>query len=102
MYSRNRSFSPEENYRNNLPPIYSGSRFRYGRQEDGPGVPVNDARGADRQSGGGRRTHVSGEPQTNLPVVPSPRTEREEQMPETPREAIPVPGQKKNKAGIRQ
>jgi len=32
----------------------------------------------------------------------TPRTEREEQMPETPREAIPVPGQKKNKAGIRQ
>ena len=41
MYSRNRISGGEEQYRCNLPPVYSGSRFRSSRQED---IPATDTR----------------------------------------------------------
>jgi len=78
MYSRNRSFSPEDTYRNNLPPVYSGSRFRYRRQEDGPGVLVNDARGGERKSGGGRDVSPSDAPHPDLLPDSPPHSEREQ------------------------
>lgn len=41
MYSRNRISGGEEQYRSNLPPVYSGSRFRSSRQEE---IPATDTR----------------------------------------------------------
>lgn len=41
MYSRSRSGSTEEQYRSNLPPVYSGSRFRSGVREE---IPAEDTR----------------------------------------------------------
>lgn len=41
MYSRSRSGTAEEQYRSNLPPVYSGSRFRPRVQEE---IPAEDTR----------------------------------------------------------
>ena len=41
MYSRNRMPASEERYQRNLPPVYSGNRFRSMRQES---VPAADMR----------------------------------------------------------
>lgn len=44
MYSRNRTPTPEERYRNNLPPLYSGSHFQYARQRENGGIRATDDR----------------------------------------------------------
>ena len=41
MYSRNRIGTAEEQYRSNLPPVYSGSRFRGRVQQE---IPAEDTR----------------------------------------------------------
>lgn len=85
MYSRNRISGGEEQYRSNLPPVYSGSRFRSSRQEDIPATDTrrNPPRAAPEKE---RKTDPLPTPaESRIPDLPAPiEAEKRENVPSAP------------------
>ena len=75
MYSRSRSGTAEEQYRSNLPPVYSGSRFRRGIQEE---IPAEDTRRNPPRGAEEKAVFLPSAEEKDPPPLPIPAKESEE------------------------
>lgn len=87
MYSRNRIGTAEEQYRSNLPPVYSGSRFRGRVQEE---IPAEDTRRNPPRAVTEEKA-LSAPPREEIP----PQLPPPQEIVEIPTDTEAVPGEKK-------